>query len=118
MPDTVFIKGLTVDTLIGVFDWEREIRQDVILDVEMSFDNQRSAASDELIDTLDYNAISIRLIDFIQSASFQLIETLAEQCAQILRDEFNIAWLRLKLQKPGAIKAAVTVGVCIERGER
>ena len=114
--DTVFIEGLTVETVIGIYDWERRVRQPVTLDIEMAFDNTRPAASERIEDTMDYKRVSKRLIAFIGAAEFQLIETLAERCAAIIREEFGVAWLRLKLSKPGAVRGAKAVGVCIERG--
>ncbi|ANB18422.1 dihydroneopterin aldolase [Dokdonella koreensis] len=116
--DTVFIEDLRIDTVIGIYDWERRIRQTVALDIEMAFDNTRPAATDAIADTLDYKAVSKRLIAYVEAAEFQLVETLAERCAAILREEFGIAWLRLKLAKPGAVRGARAVGVCIERGTR
>ncbi len=116
--DTVFIEGLAVETVIGIYDWERRIRQPVVLDIEMAFDNTGPAASDRIGDTLDYKAVSRRLSAFIEASSFQLIETLAERCAAIIREEFGVAWVRLKLSKPGAVRGARAVGVTIERGTR
>jgi dihydroneopterin aldolase len=116
--DIVFIKGLRVDTVIGVYDWERNIRQTVVLDLEMVSDNRRAAGSDAIADAVDYDAISTRVLTFIKDSKFQLIETLAEQIAALVMDEFQISWLRLKLAKPGAVAQAEDVGVLIERGER
>jgi len=116
--DTVFIEDLRIETVIGIYDWERKIRQVVAIDLEMAFDNRRPAASDHIDDTLNYKAVSKRLIAFVEAASFQLVETLAERCAQIVLDEFHVPWLRLKLSKPGAVRGAKAVGVVIERGTR
>jgi len=116
--DLVFIEDLRIDTVIGIYDWERRTKQTIALDVEMAFDNRKPAASDAIADTLDYKAVSKRLIAFVEASSFQLVETLAERCAAILREEFGVAWLRLKLSKPGAVRGARAVGVVIERGER
>jgi dihydroneopterin aldolase len=116
--DTVFIEDLRIETVIGIYDWEREIRQTVALDVEMAFDNRVPAARDDIALTLDYKAVSKRLISFVEEASFGLVETLAEQCVAIIRDEFGVAWVRLKLSKPGAVTGARNVGVQIERGTR
>lgn len=116
--DIVFIEGLTVETVIGIYDWERRVRQPVVLDLEMAFDNARPAASDRIADTLDYKAVSKRLRGFVEASSFQLVETLAERCAAIVRDEFGVAWLRLRLAKPGAVRGARAVGVVIERGSK
>jgi dihydroneopterin aldolase len=114
--DTVFIEDLRIETVIGIYDWERKIRQVVALDLEMAFDNRSPAASDDIGDTLNYKAVSKRLIAFVESSSFQLVETLAERCAQIVLDEFKVPWLRLKLSKPGAVRGSKAVGVVIERG--
>ena len=116
--DTVFIEDLRIETVIGIYDWERKIRQVVAIDLEMAFDNRGPAASDHIHDTLNYKAVSKRLIAFVEAASFQLVETLAERCAQIVLDEFHVPWLRLKLSKPGAVRGAKAVGVVIERGTR
>ncbi|HEX7128894.1 MAG TPA: dihydroneopterin aldolase [Rhodanobacteraceae bacterium] len=116
--DIVFIEALTIHTVIGIYDWERRIRQPVTLDIEMGFDNTRPAASERIGDALDYKRVSKRLIAFVEASEFQLVETLAERCAQILREEFGVKWLRLKLSKPGAVRGARSVGVCIERGSR
>lgn len=114
--DRVFIQALAVETVIGVFDWEREIKQTVVLDLEMAHDIRRAAETDCLDHALDYDALSKRLIAFIESSEFQLIETMAEECTRLLMQEFNIPWLRLKLSKPGAVPAANDVGLIIERG--
>jgi dihydroneopterin aldolase len=116
--DVVFIEDLRIETVIGIYDWERRIRQVVAVDLEMAFDNRKPAASDRIDDTLNYKAVSKRLIGFVESASFQLVETLAERCAQIVLDEFKVPWLRLKLSKPGAVRGSKAVGVVIERGRK
>ena len=116
--DIVFIEALEVETVIGIYDWERKIRQKVVLDVEMGFDNRKPAASDRIEDTVNYKAVSKRLIAFIEAAHFELVETLAERCAEIIRDEFEVPWVRLKLSKPGAVTGSKAVGVVIERGTR
>jgi dihydroneopterin aldolase len=115
--DIVYITGLRADTVIGVYDWERDIRQTVVLDLEMASDNRRAAGNDRIEDAVDYDAISTRVLAFIQDSKFQLIETMAEQIAALVMDEFSIPWLRLRLSKPGAVAQASDVGVQIERGE-
>ncbi len=116
--DLVFIEDLRIDTVIGIYDWERTIKQTIALDIEMAFDNTRPAATDRIEDTLDYKAVSKRLIAFVGESRFELVETLAERCAAILRDEFGVPWMRLKLSKLGAVTGSRAVGVVIERGER
>ena len=116
--DTVFIEDLRIETVIGIYDWERKIRQTVALDLAMAFDNRTPAASDKIEDTLDYKKIAKRLIAFVEDSHFELVETLAERCAEIVRSEFGVVWLRLKLSKPGAVTGSRSVGVAIERGER
>ena len=116
--DVVFIEALEVETVIGIYDWERNVRQKVVLDVDMAFDNRKPAASDKIEDTVNYKAVSKRLIAFIEASRFELVETLAERCAAIIRDEFGVPWVRLKLSKPGAVTGSKAVGVVIERGTR
>ena len=113
--DRVLIEGLEVRTVIGIYDWEREIRQTVRLDLEMAWDTSKAARSDDIADTLDYKAVSKRLIGFVEASSFGLIEALAEHCARIVIDEFNVPWLRLKMSKPGAVRGSENVAVLIER---
>lgn len=116
--DIVFIHELKIKTTIGVFDWERKIKQIVSFDLEMACDISKAAESDELADALDYKAISKRIIDFVESSSFELVERLAEQVASLVLNEFNVPWLRLTLSKPGALRGARDVGIRIERGNK
>jgi dihydroneopterin aldolase len=116
MMDRIFIEDLSIQTVIGIYDWEREIKQLVSLDLELEFDITRAAETDSIEDTLDYKAVSKRLIRFIEESEFQLVEALAERCAAIVLDEFPVNWLRLKLGKPGAVRGSSAVGVIIERG--
>ncbi len=113
--DRVFIEALEIECLIGIYDWERTVRQNVVLDIEMAFDNRVPADSDAIEHTLDYKAVSKRLMQFVGDSSYGLVETLAEQCAAIILNEFSVAWVRLKLAKPGAVRGARSVGVIIER---
>ena len=116
--DRVFISGLSVDALIGVYDWERRIRQTLVLDIEMAWDNRPAAASDDVALALDYASVSQRVTGYIQSSEFELIEALAEKVAELILSEFGVPWLSLRLAKPGAVAHAREVGVVIERGER
>ncbi len=113
--DKVFIEALQVDALIGIYDWERRIRQPLLFDLEMAFDNRVPAASDDIRDTLDYKAVSKRIIALVAESEFGLVESLAERCAAVVLAEFKVDWLRLKLSKPGAVRGARAVGVVIER---
>ena len=113
--DIVFIEGLEIEALIGIYDWERRIRQPLRFDIEMAFDNRKPAASDDIADTLDYKAVSKRLAAFVADSQFGLVETLAERCAALILGEFGVQRVRLKLSKPGAVRGARAVGVSIER---
>jgi len=116
--DIVYIRDLQIETVIGIFDWEREIKQTVSLDLEMATDIRRAAETDDIQYAVDYKSVSKRLIAFISESEFLLVETMAEQCAAIVKDEFGVPWLRLRLSKPGAVRGAKDVGVIIERGEK
>ena len=116
--DKIFLSELKVDTIIGIWDWERRMRQTVIIDLEMSADIARAAATDEVVDTLNYKSVAKRVQSFVADSSFQLVETLAERIAAIIRDEFDVAWVKVRVNKPGAIRGSRSVGVLIERGDR
>ena len=116
--DIVYIRDLKIETVIGVNDWEREVRQTVSLDLEMATDIRRAADSDDLADTIDYKGVAKRLIAFVEGTEFLLVETMAERVSDIIREEFGVTWLRLRVSKPGAVTGATDVGVVIERGER
>ena len=116
--DIVYIRELEVETVIGIYDWEREIRQVVNLDLEMGTDIRQAANSEDIENTLNYKSVSDRLIQFIEQSEFLLVETMAEQISDIVLQEFSVNWLRLRLGKPGAVPQAKDVGVIIERGER
>jgi dihydroneopterin aldolase len=114
--DIIFLRGLAIETVIGIYDWEREIRQTLIIDLEMATDIRKAAETDDITHTLDYKAVSRRIIDFVEGSSFQLVETLAERITEILINEFQVPWVRLTLNKRGAISGASDVGIRIERG--
>ena len=116
--DIVYLRDLRIDTVIGIYGWERRTRQTIIFDLEMSADVARAAASDDIADTLNYKSVAKRLIQFVGESEFQLVETLAERCAEIIREEYGVRWVRLTLNKKGAVRGATDVGVIIERGER
>ena len=114
-PDTVFLRGLSIETTIGFFEWERHVKQTVVIDLEFPVDCARAAASDEVVDTTDYKSIAKRTIQFVGDAQFKLVETLAHRLAVTLIEEFDLAWVKLSLNKPGAIRGSRDVGVTIER---
>jgi len=116
--DTIFLRDMKIETIIGIWEWERKIRQTVSIDLDMSADIRKAAASDSVEDTLNYKSVAKRLQAFVGDSSFQLVETLAEKIATIVLEEFAVAWVRVRLSKPGAIRGAKDVGVLIERGSR
>lgn len=113
--DFVFLRGLEIEAVIGIWEWERRIRQKVRIDLEMGVDIPRAAAGDRIEDTLNYKSVAKRVQEFVGTSSFQLVETLAERIAEIVLTEFDVPWLRLTVNKPGAIRGARDVGVCIRR---
>ena len=113
--DTIFLSGLTTECIIGIWDWERRVRQKVVVDIEMAADIRRAAATDSIDDTLDYKRVSKRLLQFIGDSQFQLVETLTERIAEIVVREFDVTWVRVRLNKQGAIRGARDVGIQIER---
>jgi len=116
--DTVFINDLRIETIIGIYDWERKVRQTISLDLEMGADIRKAAATDAIDDTLNYKAVAKRLIAFVEASEYQLVETLAEKIAAIVLSEFAVPWLKLTVHKPGAVRGSRDVGVIIERGQR
>ena len=116
--DIVFIHDLKIETVIGIYDWERKIRQTISLDLEMGTDIAMAAKSDNIDDTLSYKTVAKRLIDFVEQSEFELVEALAEEICAIVRTEFDVPWVKLTLHKPGAVRGSNSVGVIIERGER
>lgn len=116
--DKIFLNELKVETVIGIWEWERKIRQTVVIDLEMSADITKAAATDSVEDTLNYKLVAKRIQQFVEDSSFQLVETLAEKIAAIVRDEFDVQWVKVRVNKPGAIRGSRDVGVLIERGDR
>ena len=116
--DIVFIHDLQIETVIGIYDWERKIRQIISLDIEMATDISKAAKSDDIDDTLSYKTVAKRLIDFGEQSEFELVEALAEKICTIILEEFPVPWVKLTLHKPGAVRGSKSVGVIIERGER
>jgi len=116
--DIIYLHDLCIETVIGIYDWERKIKQTVSLDIEMATDIRQAAASDHIDDTLNYKGVAKRLISFVEQSEFQLVETMAEQICSIVINEFGVPWVKLRLNKKGAIRGASDVGVIIERGQR
>lgn len=116
--DIVYLKDLRVDVVIGIYEWERRVKQTIILDIEMAADVGRAAQSDNIDDALNYKAVAKRLFDYVGTTEFKLVETLAENIAALLLKEFNTPWCRLRLNKQGAVRGVRDVGVVIERGDR
>lgn len=116
--DIIYLRDLRIDTVIGIYAWERRIKQTIILDIEMATDIRKAAQTDSIDDTLNYKAVAKRLIDFVGNSDFQLVETLSERVAEIVLNEFQVPWLRLQVNKQGAVRGARDVGVIIERGVR
>ena len=111
----IFLRGLTSECIIGFIDWERRVRQTVVLDIEMPVDCRRASLSDEVADTLDYKQVAKRVLAFIAASEFKLVETLAHRVALLILEEFGVAWVRISLNKPGAIRNSRDVGVTLER---
>jgi len=116
--DIVYIRELQIETIIGIYDREREIKQIVSLDLEMAADIRKAAETDDIQYALNYKAVSKRLIQFIAESEFLLVETMAEKVAALVMSEFNVPWVKLRLSKPGAVRGARDVGMLIERGEK
>lgn len=118
MTDTVLIEGLAVEAVIGVYDWERDVQQRLLIDLELAWDIRVPAASDNVADALDYASVSQHVTEYFVNQQPQLLETAAEFLAADLRARFGVAWLKLVIRKPGAVPQAQSVGVSIERGQR
>jgi dihydroneopterin aldolase len=116
--DIIFLGGLEIETIIGIYDWERVTKQTVILDIEMAFDIQKAAETDDIQYTLDYKTVSQRVVSFVETSQFFLVEKLISEIADIIRNEFNVPWVKITLNKKGAISVARDVGIIIERGEK
>ncbi len=113
--DKIFITALKTETIVGIFDWERQVKQTVIVDIEISADIVKAALSDSIDDTINYKRIAKRVLGFVEESKFHLVETLAEHIAMLLLEEFGVSWVSLSLSKPGAIRSSRDVGVKLER---
>ncbi len=113
--DRIFLRGLAVETLIGFIDWERRVKQTVVIDLELPVDCRTAALTDEVADTVDYKSVAKRIIAFVEASEFKLVETLAHRTAMLIIEEFSLQWIRISINKPGAIRGSRDVGVVIER---
>jgi 7,8-dihydroneopterin aldolase/epimerase/oxygenase len=113
--DKIFIHALKTEAIIGIFDWERQVKQTVIVDIEISADVRKAALSDSIDDTLNYKRVAKRVLSFVEDSKFHLVETLAEHIAMLMLEDFGIAWVRISLSKPGAVRSSRDVGVVLER---
>jgi dihydroneopterin aldolase len=113
--DKIFIRALKTETIIGIFDWERQVKQTVLIDIELSADIRRAALSDSVEDTLNYKRVAKRVLAFVEASRFHLVEALAEHIAMLLLEEFGVAWVSVVLSKPGAVRSSRDVGVALER---
>ena len=116
--DITFLHGLKVACIIGIWDWERAAKQTVIIDLDMASDIARAAASDDIKDAVDYKTVSKRLEQFVGESQYQLVETMAENVARLLLEEFGLSWVRVRINKKGAVSNAGDVGIVIERGTK
>jgi dihydroneopterin aldolase len=113
--DKIFIHALKTEAIVGIFDWERQVKQTVILDIELSADIRKAALTDSIDDTLNYKRVAKQVLAFVEESRFHLVETLAEHVAMLILEEFAVAWVRVSLSKPGAIRSSRDVGVMLER---
>jgi dihydroneopterin aldolase len=115
--DKIFIHALKTEAIIGIFDWERQVRQTVIVDIEIGADVRKAALSDSIEDTLNYKRVAKRVLTLVQESSFHLVETLAEHIAMLILEDFGVAAVRISLSKPGAVRSSRDVGVIIDRSQ-
>ncbi|MGH8566046.1 MAG: dihydroneopterin aldolase [Gammaproteobacteria bacterium] len=113
--DIIYLRDLRIDTIIGVYRWEREMKQTLVIDLELGTDIRPAAKSDAIADTLNYKDITERVTAFVEQSRYQLVEALAEAVAKLVLDEFPVPWLRLSVNKQGAVRGVRDVGVCIVR---
>lgn len=113
--DRIFLRGLEIDCIIGFIEWERRIKQTVVIDIEMPVDCRRAALTDDVRGTIDYKKVSKRIISFVEASQFNLVETLAHSIAMLVLEEFQLEWVRLSVNKPGAIRGSKDVGISLER---
>jgi dihydroneopterin aldolase len=115
--DIIYLHDLKIDCVLGIWDWERHTTQTVTFDIDMAADVRQAAASDRIEDTINYKAVAKRLVAYVGTSQFQLVETLAEKTAELILNEFPIRWVRVRVNKRGAVRGAADVGVIVERGK-
>ena len=115
MGDRIYLRDLRTETIIGIYDWERKIRQTVSFDFEFPADIRRAAKTDKIEDTLNYKSVAKRVLAFVETSEYQLVETLAEEVARLILKEFSVEWVKVNVNKPGAVRGSRDVGVMIER---
>jgi 7,8-dihydroneopterin aldolase/epimerase/oxygenase len=113
--DKIFIHALKTEAIVGIFDWERQVKQTVLIDIEFSADIRKAALSDSIDDTLNYKGVAKRVLTFVEASSFHLVEALAEHVAMLILEEYRVPWVRISLSKPGALRNSRDVGVILER---
>lgn len=115
VPDKIFIHALKTEAIIGIFDWERQVKQTVLIDIELSADIRKAALTDSITDTLNYKGVAKRVLAFVEASQFHLVETLAEHVAMLILEEFAVEWVSIALSKPGAVRNSRDVGVSLQR---
>ena len=116
--DRIFLSEMKIDTTVGIWEWEKRIKQQVIIDIEMSADIKKAAATDQIEDTLNYKAVAKSVRKLVEESSFQLVETMAEKISELVIGEHNVSWVKVRVSKPGAIRGSKGVGIIIERGDK
>jgi len=116
--DRIFLSEMKIETTVGIWEWEKRIKQQVIIDIEMSADIKKAAATDQIEDTLNYKAVAKSVRKLVEESSFQLVETMAEKISELVIGKHNVTWVRVKVNKPGAIRGSKGVGIIIERGDK
>ena len=114
--DRIFITALAAEAVIGIYDWEREVKQRLEIDLEIWMDLRAAASSDGIEDTLNYKSVAKRVLAFVEASRYRLVEALAGEIARIVLEEFKVARVRVTVHKPGAIRHSRDVGVIVERG--
>ena len=116
--DRIFLSEMKIETTVGIWEWEKRIKQQVIIDIEMSADIKKAAATDQIEDTLNYKAVAKSVRKLVEESSFQLVESMAEKISELVIGEHNVSWVRVKVNKPGAIRGSKGVGIIIERDDK